>query len=473
MARLEVMNIMLSSNDYIQFLQTQDTNYAILLLLGGLVAVQLMRWQGKQVTLPAVPIWFLILIAFFLPLSRILTEPLWYDETFSVVTSRLSYEGLLTVLLSDVHTPTHYTLLHIWIHLFGDSQVAVRIPSLITGLITVFVSYRLARTFYDEHLASWSALLVAVSPMLIHYSAETRYPIFLLLSVLVALLAIRENWKIKSVLVAVPAWWHITAIPYCLCLIWYDRHNTPLRQKMVTLLLSSVFVPLALMQAGDVVNGFWLRLRFPLEHLIMNFAIRQNEGVILLIPLIGALTILSFKHQRYVLLIWGVPIAIWIVSALVVPVYLFRTLMASVVLMLIFSTPLLLRRNTLAFIITLMLSSYVMYFTGTPQVRFLDALDYCQDTDYIVPTATGMTMYFLYHSDKPVYTYGINTNSQFLNEPSKKVLQFTRPPSTGVGCYIMQKNYETQASELIFTAGKRNVASLWAGQFTTLEVFHG
>lgn len=465
----------MSSNNYIEYLRNQDIAYAILLALGALIAIQLMKNRGKAIQLPAVPIWLPLSLASWLPLHRIIHEPLWYDETFAVVTSRLNYDGLWTVLLSDVHTPTHYTLLHIWIKFFGDGQIAVRIPSLIAGVLTVYVCYRLARTFYDSRIASWTALLIAVTPMLIHYSAEARYPIFLLLSILTALLAIRENWKIKAILMAIPAWWHVTAIPYSLCLLWYDRHNTSLKQKMVTLLLSSAFVPLALTQASDVLDGFWLKLRFPFEHLIMNFAVRQTEAVFLLIPMIGALMILIFRYQRYLLLIWGVPFSIWIISALIAPVYLFRTLMASVVLIVIFSTPLLLRMNTLGFLVVFFFFSTGMYFSGQSHVQFRDALDYCDGTgyvsDFIIPTSTGMAVYFSYHSVRPVRTYAINTNSQYLSDDAKRAIGFKSPLNAGNGCYIMQKNYETQPAELLFVAGKKHVASLWAGQFTTLEVY--
>lgn len=463
-----------SSNEFMDFITRNDINHGLALVTGALIAFHFIRDRGKDINLPTIPLWYSLVFVALMSLNRLFNDPLWYDETFAVVTSRLDhFSDVFTVILSDVHTPTHYFLLHLWIKVFGDSQIAVRVPSLIAGVLTVFVSYRLARTFYNRNWSSWSALLVAMTPSVIHYSAEARYPIFLLLSVLLALLAIREKWRFSYIWIAIPVWWHITAVPYSIMLLWYARKSLNRGQLAVGLILSLIMTPLALLQINDVTNGFWLKLRFPLHHLIMNFATRQNEWVLLVIVLLGMVVTFSSKHQKYRLLIWGVPSGVWIISYFVVPVYLFRTLMASVVLIVIFSTPLLFQRKTLAFVTLLMTLSLFMYFGGMKELSVKEVLEQCEGQDYVAATSTGMTMMILYHSDLPAYTYGINTNSQWLSQDAKRALGFTRPPEGGRGCTLLQNNYEMELLEYLQIANKELFASFDYGQFTQLEVYHG
>lgn len=464
----------MSTSDYIEFIGRNDINHAMLLLVGAIVAYRMMRFKDKEYPLPTIPIWYILVLSFLIPLNRIINEPLWYDETFATITSSLtSFNDVMTVVQSDVHTPTHYTLLHIWISIFGNSQVAVRIPSLIAGVFSVFVSYELAKTFFNKNMASWSAVLVAMTPAVIHYSSEARYPIFLLLSILIALLAIRKQWsRSLPFLIAFPAWWHVTAIPYSLALLWYARKQLRPYQILLTICLSSVFVPLALSQSGDVINGFWLQLRFPLHHIIMNFGYRQNDLIILVIPFIGFFVVSGLKHHRYNLLIWGVPIAIWVVSAFFVPVYLFRTLTASVVIIVMLSVPLIYRRNTIVFVTLLFIFSLTMYFTGQKRIDFNQAFSHCEGQDYLVATSTGLTIIALYHSPLPAYSYGIDTNSQWLSNEAKQAMGFMRPPQDGKGCLVTYNNKETEPMEKLHTVNKQLVYSIQSGVFTELRVYY-
>ena len=468
----------MSQNDYVSFLQVNDFHFFMMLVTGGLMAFMIRNYKDKDVSLPTIPIWYSVLLVCVLSLHRIINEPLWYDETFAVMTSSIDkFNDIMTVVLSDVHTPTHYLILNVWMKILGSSQVMVRFPSMIAGMLCVVASYELAKTYFDDNMASWSAVLVAVTPTAIHYSAEARYPVFLLLFVLLALLSIRRDWKYSYLLIAIPAWWHITAVPYSLALLWYGRASFNRKQVFKSLVLSLMMTPLALIQSQDVANGFWLKLRFPLHHMMMGFAVRQNELVLIVLPLVGALVVFSIfyqrrLHQKHFILIWGVPISLWIVSALIMPVYLHRTLIASVVLIVIFSTPLLFKRHTFIVILFLWFLSVGMYYSGQKELSIPDVLKQCEGQDYIVATSTGMTMMIMYHSDLPAYSYGIDTNSQWLSDDAKTALGFTAPPEQGRACTIVQSNTETEIMERLQVANSRLFTAFDYGQFTKLEVYH-
>ncbi|MBK8231435.1 MAG: glycosyltransferase family 39 protein [Candidatus Eisenbacteria bacterium] len=61
------------------------------------------------------------------------------------------------------------------IGLFGETELAARLPLLLAGLMTLFFTHRLARTLFDRDVAWLSVGALAVSPLFIAFS---RYVIF-------------------------------------------------------------------------------------------------------------------------------------------------------------------------------------------------------------------------------------------------------------------------------------------------------
>src|SRR5262245_24998769 len=56
-----------------------------------------------------------------------LTESLWYDELWSTRIKLGSVGDLLRTALFDIHPPLYSALLFLWVHVFGDSEVSVRL----------------------------------------------------------------------------------------------------------------------------------------------------------------------------------------------------------------------------------------------------------------------------------------------------------------------------------------------------------
>jgi uncharacterized membrane protein len=129
-------------------------------------------------------LWILIgvlALAAALRLINLNGRPLWYDEAFAVLyagrsVSEMLYGTLTRVqgVAADVHPLFYYFSLHEWMRLFGSSPVAVRMPSVLLGVGTVFAAWGLARELFDEHVARMAAFFAASSPFLIAYSQETR-----------------------------------------------------------------------------------------------------------------------------------------------------------------------------------------------------------------------------------------------------------------------------------------------------------
>ena len=119
-------------------------------------------------------------VAIWLRLLYIDTD-LWYDEACSWFSAKQSFpygimENLLTLDLQ--HTPLYFFLLHFWMKLFGQSEIPMRILSLIFGLGSIPLVYTAAKKISTGKIAVWAASLAAVSPLLVLFSVEVRmYPI--------------------------------------------------------------------------------------------------------------------------------------------------------------------------------------------------------------------------------------------------------------------------------------------------------
>src|SRR4051812_33174976 len=86
----------------------------------------------------------LTLIALVIRLIGLSLDSLWFDEVFSVRAGRISVSDIVILTRGDVHPPLYYLLLHFWMKLFGETEIAVRMLSVIFSVLTVFVVYHLA-----------------------------------------------------------------------------------------------------------------------------------------------------------------------------------------------------------------------------------------------------------------------------------------------------------------------------------------
>src|SRR3990167_1478082 len=105
-----------------------------------------------------------------------LNQSLWLDEAINVTfVKNLDLKSLIfEYSMGDFHPPLYHIFMRGWILLFGSSEIAIRLPSVILGLATVYVTYLIARKLFEEKTALISATLIATSPLHIYYSQEAR-----------------------------------------------------------------------------------------------------------------------------------------------------------------------------------------------------------------------------------------------------------------------------------------------------------
>lgn len=100
-------------------------------------------------------------------------ESFWLDEATSLFLARMDLPTLIAWTAHDIHPPMYYVLLHFWL-VFGTSEAALRALSALAGGLAVLLTWLLGRRLWGSREGLVGALLVAVAPLHIWYSQETR-----------------------------------------------------------------------------------------------------------------------------------------------------------------------------------------------------------------------------------------------------------------------------------------------------------
>ena len=153
-----------------------------------------------------------ILLAFGLRLYAIERQDIWGDEAFSIW---LSSQALTDVVAggSDTHPPLYPSLLYLWLRLAGSVPLTTRFLSVLGGTLLVPVVYILGCCAFPSsspppfgagqdsssrgrnwQVGGLAAILVAISPILVYYSQETR-----MYGMVTLLAAISVYWAVRLI----------------------------------------------------------------------------------------------------------------------------------------------------------------------------------------------------------------------------------------------------------------------------------
>jgi mannosyltransferase len=151
----------------------------------------------------------ILLVGFGLRLVNLGGRTLWYDESFAVLFARTGLSQMLYGTLTpvaggaaDIHPLLYYTVLNGWMRIFGQSPEMVRLFSVLIGVLTIAVVYRLAADVFDWRVGLTAALITALAPFHIQYSQETRMYALLALLLLLATWCYWRAWQGRGRL-----WW--------------------------------------------------------------------------------------------------------------------------------------------------------------------------------------------------------------------------------------------------------------------------
>lgn len=452
---------------------------AVAVLVFAVSARRVRVGDSLQRAIPDRWFWTVLLISAWLVRVPVLMQALWYDETFTQRMAYVERGAFITALMGDVHPPGYYLLARLSTDLFGRSDVMLRFPAFLAGLVLIYLVYRVAVLLtQDTRAAQLAAVITAFLPAMIYYSAEARYPTVLACVVLVALIAYLTD---RPDLFAFPAglaiWVHSTGVLYVAVLVALALVKRERRWTLAGIggaVVAMIWLPGLLMQAGDVADGFWLQLVFPLWPLVemtTRKAVPFPAWLVLtwLTPvLLTAFGVWSSRrwiarHWSWLALALGMPAALWLVSVVWQPVYLSRVLIAPVLLIVVAWSWFLTRaesrwRNvlTVALVASLLVSNAKLL--AEDRTTIDDVFAHCDGAKYVYTTSTNMTIMAMTYVNFParVVTWprGDNLN-QSLPPFSKRALNFQYDPLAmlnGEVCLVYVLTYNTTDHEAALLA---------------------
>lgn len=333
-----------------------------------------LRWRVTPLRLCAA----LTCLALFVRLTNLASRPLWLDEAFSAWFSERSFHYLWHVLPTyEAHPPLYYSLLKLWRMFFGGSPFTLRFFSTLLGIgavpvviAVVLEQERLSPTRQPLLRAGLAGFLVACSPLLIVVGQEARpYPL-LTLGYAVAILGLIRlmrqfeegapggwpSWLMLGAGTELTLWAHSLGLLYAACLalgLVPALLRPPLtrvrlaRGIAIATLVAAAYLPCLLMVVNRAHDwrANWLQWEpsmllqlvvlytVPVEVLTVASAVAA-VAMVLLIKRALAATYAS-KHwnsDRAMLLLWlGPPLGAAFISATFIPIFLERTLSASLI----------------------------------------------------------------------------------------------------------------------------------------------
>lgn len=115
----------------------------------------------------------------------------WYDEMLVYNQASASFPfGIIKETLNyDVHFPLYQLFLSLWMKVFSNNDIAIRLFSVLMGTFTILFSFLVGKELKDEKLGNIFAFLVAINATLLFYSQEVKFYIMLAMLSSIALLA--------------------------------------------------------------------------------------------------------------------------------------------------------------------------------------------------------------------------------------------------------------------------------------------
>lgn len=120
-------------------------------------------------------------------------EGLWNDEYISwFISTKPLFVEFIQAIFKNCHMPFYYIYLKFWCFCFGNSDVALRISSVLPSILGIITMFFVGKNLKDEKTGLLCAALTSFSGFMIYFSQEVRfYSLLFLFSALAVLLFLK------------------------------------------------------------------------------------------------------------------------------------------------------------------------------------------------------------------------------------------------------------------------------------------
>jgi len=103
-------------------------------------------------------------------------DGLWNDEYVSWSIAVIPFgKKFIDAVLAQCHMPFYYLYLKFFIHFYGNSDLMLRLTSVLPGILSIISMYFVGKEFKNTHLGILCAAITALSSFLIYFSQEVRF----------------------------------------------------------------------------------------------------------------------------------------------------------------------------------------------------------------------------------------------------------------------------------------------------------
>ena len=166
----------------------------------------------------------ILLLALFIRLLGVVSRPIWYDESFSILFAEKGPSAMLQGTIgvkgtesAEEHPLGYYVILWSWMKIFGTSLISVRFLSILAGLGIVYLVYKISLELFDPKTSETAMLIAAFMPFQVHYAQEIRMYVFLTFWLLLATYSFLRGEKSSS-----RYWWIVFSLS---CALAQYTHN--------------------------------------------------------------------------------------------------------------------------------------------------------------------------------------------------------------------------------------------------------
>lgn len=290
-------------------------------------------------------------IGLFLRIFRLGYDDLWFDEVQTIIRA-----DTITRVSTTFGPPLYYFIFHFWLKFCGKSEFAIRFPSFIFGVFSLWGMRKLTQYVWERKISIISVAVLTISPFHIWYCQEARhYALSVLLFIYTFyffLKALNENhisnwlfFTIGSILgIYCDYYFFLLFFPEFLTIV-IKKEKTLFhrwfRCKMIILLAFLPWLSNFIKNIKFVANRFWpmpadlKSLLITLENFTLGYTATPTlfHFSFLLVSLIIGITFLEFKNSRKVNegcvfagLFWVIPVLIVFLIAQFYNIYFSRVL---------------------------------------------------------------------------------------------------------------------------------------------------
>lgn len=115
-----------------------------------------------------------IFVGVILRLYKLTASSIWHDEGYTMWLLKYDFTGIIERTARDVHPPGYYLMVKPWVIIFGNSELAIRMLSVLFSLGIIYFAYRIIEILFSKKEAFWGSLFVALSPFMVRFAQEAR-----------------------------------------------------------------------------------------------------------------------------------------------------------------------------------------------------------------------------------------------------------------------------------------------------------